>query len=72
MYLSPEEGEQLLETQLFVSYTGLLRDGRMEPLWYVATDSALTARKEGEPATIQRLNWWRAISTNADTFDRVP
>jgi len=55
-----------------VSYTGLLRDGRMETLWYVATDSALNARKEGEPATIQKLNWWRAISTNADTFDRVP
>ena len=40
-----------------VSYTGLLRDGRMETLWYVATDATLTARKEGEPATIRKLNW---------------
>jgi len=55
-----------------VSYTWLLRDGRMETLWYVATDATLTARKEGEPATIRKLNWWRAVSTSADTFDRVP
>jgi hypothetical protein len=54
--VSREEGEQRLETQ----YTGLLRDGRMVTLWYVAADAALTARKEVEPATIRKLNWWRA------------
>jgi hypothetical protein len=54
-----------------VSYTGLLRDGKMETLWYVVADSALGASSEGVPAVRTRLPWWRAISTNADTFERV-
>lgn len=54
-----------------VSYTGLFRGGRMETLWYVAADAALVASAEGEPARLEKLNWWRSISTNADTFERM-
>src|SRR4051794_25333837 len=54
-----------------VTYTGLLRDGKIETLWFVAADTALSASKEGEPATVKTLNWWRAMTTSADTFERV-
>lgn len=43
----------------------------METLWYVATDTALVAPAEGAPASKQSLNWWRAMTTNADTFERI-
>lgn len=54
-----------------VTYTGLLRDGKMETAWFVVSDKALGATKEGEPATLKETNWWRAVSTNFDTFERV-
>jgi hypothetical protein len=54
-----------------VTYTGLLRNGKIETLWFVAADAALSAAKEGEPATAKKLNWWRAMTTSADTFERV-
>jgi hypothetical protein len=54
-----------------VTYTGLLRDGKLETLWFVVNDAAIGASGEGEPATIHKTNWWRAISTSADTFERV-
>jgi hypothetical protein len=53
---------------MLVSYTGLLRGGRMETLWYVVADSL---PEEGEPGTIKKVNWWRAMMTGADTFERV-
>jgi hypothetical protein len=54
-----------------VTYTGLLREGRLETLWYVVADAVLTAPKEGAPAENKKLNWWRSVTTNADTFARV-
>jgi Avidin family len=54
-----------------VSYTGLLRDGKMETAWFVVADKVLSATKEGEPAKLKQLNWWRAVSTSLDTFERV-
>lgn len=57
---------------MVVSYTGLLRDGRMETLWYVAADAALGAQHAGEPAKLSKRSWWRAMSTGADTFVREP
>jgi hypothetical protein len=53
-----------------VSFTGLLRDGKMETLWFVAADAAVKA-EVGKPGEIQKTNWWRAMSTSADTFERV-
>jgi hypothetical protein len=53
-----------------VSYTGLLRDGKMETLWFVAADSAVKA-KPGELGKIDKLNFWRAITTSADTFEKI-
>lgn len=54
-----------------VSYTGLLRDGKMETAWFAVSDKTLSAAKEGEPATLKSTNWWRAVSTNIDTFERA-
>jgi hypothetical protein len=54
-----------------VSYTGLLRDGRMETLWYVVADAAIVAPCEGAPGRVEKLNWWRSVSTSADTFARI-
>ncbi len=57
---------------MVVTYTGMLRQGRLETLWYVVADAQLSAPAEGEPAKIRKLDWWRAMTTNADTFERVP
>jgi len=53
-----------------VSYTGLLRDGKMETHWFVVADSALKASAPGAPGKIEKLSWWRSITTGADTFER--
>lgn len=54
-----------------VSYTGLLRHGKMETAWFVVADQALSATREGDPAKLKQLNWWRAVTTNVDTFERT-
>ena len=54
-----------------VSYTGLLRDGKMETMWFVVADSAIKAPTEGAPGKREKLNWWRSISTSAVTFERI-
>ena len=56
---------------MVVTYTGMLRQGRLETLWYVVSDASLSASREGEPAEAHKLNWWRAVTTNADTFERI-
>jgi hypothetical protein len=43
----------------------------METVWSVIADKALSAAKEGEPARMKSVNWWRAVMTNFDTFVRV-
>jgi hypothetical protein len=53
-----------------VCYAGLLRDGKMETLWFVCADSAVMA-EDGQPGTIVKLNWWRSMTTSADTFERI-
>ena len=55
---------------MIVSYTGLLRDGKMETMWFYAADGAIVAADEGEPGALKELSWWKAITTNADTFER--
>ncbi len=54
-----------------VSYTGLLRDGKLETAWFVVSDKSLSAAKEGDPAHLKPVNWWRAVTTNYDTFKRT-
>jgi len=56
---------------MVVTYTGLLREGRLETLWYVVADATLGATAEGAPAKIKKLNWWRSVTTSADTFERI-
>jgi hypothetical protein len=53
-----------------ISYTGLVRDGKMETLWFVAADATIKA-EEGKRGEVQKTNWWRAMSTSADPFERV-
>ena len=53
------------------SYTGILRDGKLETLWHTVSDSTLTADREGAPAQRKRLGAWRAFGTSLDTFERV-
>lgn len=54
-----------------VSYTGLLRDQKIETAWLVVSDKALVAAREGEAAALKSVNWWRAVTTNVDTFERT-
>ncbi|MHC1943309.1 hypothetical protein IF803_02875 [Bradyrhizobium sp. UFLA06-06] len=54
-----------------VSYTGLLRHQKIETAWFVVSDKALVAAREGEAAALKSVNWWRAVTTNVDTFERT-
>jgi Avidin family len=54
-----------------VSYTGLLRDGKLETLWHTVADQALTAAEEGAPARLMRVGTWRAFGTSLDAFERI-
>lgn len=54
-----------------VSYTGLLRGKKIETLWFVAADQSLSASGPGQPAELKKQNWWRAVTTNMDTFERI-
>ncbi|TIT23849.1 MAG: hypothetical protein E5W70_06340 [Mesorhizobium sp.] len=54
-----------------VSYTGILRDGKLEMLWHTVADAALSAEKEGAPARARQLPAWRAFGTSLDSFERV-
>ncbi|MDO6435444.1 avidin/streptavidin family protein [Flavitalea sp. BT771] len=56
---------------MLVTYTGLLRDGKLETLWYVVTDSAIHPGAEGELPQKTKLSWWQAMSTGADTFEQI-
>lgn len=56
---------------MLVTYTGLLRNGKLQTLWYVVTDASLMADGEGKQAYIKENNWWKAMSTSADTFERI-
>jgi hypothetical protein len=53
-----------------VSYTGLLRGGKMETMWLMAADSHLAAAEQGGPAELKKQSWWRAVTVNRDTFER--
>jgi Avidin family len=54
-----------------VTYTGLLREGRVETLWYVVADAAVSSPADGAPGKVTKLNWWRSMTTSADRFERV-
>lgn len=54
-----------------VSYTGLLRDGKLETLWHTVADRMWAAAGEGAPAEIRKVRAWRTFGTSLDTFERV-
>ncbi len=47
------------------AFTGLLRDGKLQTVWYVVTDGV----KLGD--RIEKRGWAHAVTTNADTFVRI-
>lgn len=53
------------------SFTGLLREGKLQTLWHVVADSALKAQAAGAPGKLVKLNWEHAVLTSADTFERI-
>lgn len=56
---------------MLVTYAGLLREGKLETLWYVVADSVIHPGTKGETAQKLKLSWWRAMTTSADTFERI-
>jgi hypothetical protein len=52
------------------SFTGLLRDGRIETVWHVVSDEAVKSPEPGRPPERMKLPWPHAVLTNADTFTR--
>lgn len=53
------------------SFTGLLRDGKIETVWHVVSDEAVKSPAPGKPPERMKLPWAHAVLTNADTFTRV-
>jgi len=56
---------------VLVTYTGLLREGKLQTLWYVVADSSSTAEEHAGGPQPKKVGWWRAVMTNADTFERI-
>ena len=48
------------------SFTGMLRDGKLQTVWHVVTSQA---PRPGAPPP--GSEWAHAVQTNADTFERV-
>lgn len=48
------------------SFTGMLRDGKLQTVWHVVTSKA---PRQGSRSSA--FGWAHAVQTNADTFDRV-
>ncbi|MDN5004282.1 avidin/streptavidin family protein [Bradyrhizobium sp. GCM10027634] len=44
-------------------------EGRIEGNFETALEDS--GAREGDPAKLKPLNWWRAVSTNVDTFERT-
>jgi len=57
--------------KFIVAWTGLVRHGRIETLFHSVTSERLTAEAEGSPARSKSLGAWEAISTGADSFERI-
>lgn len=48
------------------SFTGMLRENKLQTVWYVVTSA-----KAGHSDQIEKLGWAHSVQTNADTFERV-
>lgn len=63
-------GAPTLSGDVLVTYTGLLREEKLETMWYVVSDAAPEPTHDAGPK-LRKLPWWRSMLTNADTFVRV-
>jgi hypothetical protein len=48
------------------SFTGMLRDNKLQTIWHVVTSATL-----GDGGTIRKVGWAHSVHTNVDTFQRV-
>ena len=53
------------------SFTGLMRDGKLETVWHVVADKAMKPPRPGADPQLITLPWAHAVQTNADTFTRI-
>lgn len=53
------------------SFTGLLREGKLQTLWHVIADSKRAPGTPGSGGRLEKTHWPHAALTNADTFERV-
>lgn len=57
--------------QKIASWTGILREGKIETLWHVVANEKLVAGEEGAPAKKTPAGIWEAFVTGSDIFQRV-
>ena len=48
------------------SFTGMLREGKLQTVWHVVTSQA-----HGDGSRSSAAGWAHAVQTNADTFERA-
>jgi len=48
------------------SFTGMLRDNKLQTVWHVVTSA-----KIDPSGRVETLGWAHSVQTNADTFERV-
>jgi hypothetical protein len=53
------------------SFTGLFREGKLQTLWYVLSDSRVVSGAAGASPNLEKTRWPHAAMANADTFERV-
>ncbi|KAA1183873.1 avidin family protein [Rhizobium tropici] len=47
------------------SFTGMLREGKLQTVWHVVTSA-----KVGNSGQAEKLGWAHSVQTNVDTFER--
>ncbi len=54
-----------------VTYTGMFYEEKLKTTWHVVSSTVVTAKAEGEKAERKQLDWWQAVKTNVDTFEKL-
>ncbi|HXR93981.1 MAG TPA: avidin/streptavidin family protein [Steroidobacteraceae bacterium] len=52
------------------SFTGLLREGKLQTLWHLIADSRAGSGAGSPSESLEKTRWPHAAQTNADTFER--
>jgi hypothetical protein len=51
---------------MICSFTGLMREGKIETVWHVIADG----RRSATGDAVEKRAWPHSVTTNADTFER--